>query len=652
MKKKKILSNPFFEFHDLVKNKPKRFNKEIKQYVKIQKQMLKKFDFIEEKGSKVVEWIEKYCILIDGENAGEKVKLLLWQKWYIYSIFCFWGDFEEQQIDDSGNIVGTIKKYLRVINDVLFVVGTGNAKTTLLAFINAYILYSKNYPSSKIYIGSNSKPQSMLCFNTTLNLIKKNPILDKYAKPRPSINEIEVRESIDDIPSFIYAMSSDGKNYEGIVPTIIMLDEIHEFKDGVYAKNLRKSIKRDDAFIFESTTNGNIRGGYLDERIEYSEKVLNGEIINYRFMPVIFKQESEKEVIDAYYNNDIDILMRANPSLGKAISITLLLSKIKSMIDDPTQRVAVLTKNCNLPQNPETSFYSKEECQTKVFNEDIFYNAPVFFGFDMAWTRTPQSDLACLRMMTVNPFNEKRYCKDFIFLPKYYSFQEDGEVQLLDMIKYKSKQDSNIPYDAKNKKYGYQMYADKGHLVIVDEELISTLVNLYGEQAYSDCTGITEDFILYYMAYLEYQYKFTMCKFGLDPNKASKLESYLNTNVRSLDEKDIVIKFQMERTNISNPMMERTKDLRARRLIYNNNKLTELHFFSAQKKDTSTGFKIINAANTRKDAVIAEAACESAYNVFTTNRDTGIANLNMLKEWWQINEERIDGILAESSISK
>lgn len=250
-----LLDNPFFEYHKLVEENPERFSIELKQMVSIQKEMLTIFDFIEEKGRNVVEWIEKFCILTEGENAGQKVKLLLWQKWFIYSIFCFWGYFEEEELDSAGNVIGKKKKYLRVVKEILMIVATGNAKTTLMAFINTYLLYSKDYPAAKIYIGSNSQKQSLLCFDATLHIIESSKLLKKYANLVPSSNTIQIPRK----NSLIMAMSSDGKNYEGIIPTNIMIDEIHEMQTSTYADNLKKSTKRDDAFHFETTTMGTVR---------------------------------------------------------------------------------------------------------------------------------------------------------------------------------------------------------------------------------------------------------------------------------------------------------------------------------------------------------------------------------------------------------
>lgn len=626
-------------FHNQVFSNPDEYSEEIIKQCELQKEMLQIYDFKQEEGDKCVEWIEKFCILTEGENAGKPVKLMLFQKWIIHSIFDFWGNLDVEDFDDEGNYLGITNKYVRIVNDVLFMVASGNAKTTLVGFILAYIMYHRKVlPSPKIFIGSNAYRQSRLCFDTILNIIEHNPLLDKEADKRASSGEIEIKGT----GAKLIAMSSKGDNYEGIVPAVVVIDETHAMKTSKYADDLRKSTKRSDSLIIECSTDGDVRGGYLDQRKELAHNYLFGisEVKNYRKFFAIFKQKDKKEVLDAYYNNNIHILKKSNPALSKAVSVEMLKEKIVDMINDQSKQVSVLTKNFNIPQNPITSYFTENECRTKEFDESIFYNAPVFLGLDMAYTRNPYDDLTCLEVMVKNPLSDEEYCKDIYFLPKYWektNRNEDGTIEIVreDMLKAKSKVDSNILYNPKEDKYGYNLYAKKGDVVIVDEELSDELVKEFGEQAKCDLTGITEDFIIYYIAHLELKYKWVVCKFGLDPNKASKIESICNSSFQSLDGKPVVIKFRMEDKKNSNPIILGTKDIRARKLVYNNNKLSELHFASVQAKEDSYGnITFTNAMRERKDGVIANLSSRSAYNVFTRNKDTGTENEKFLIQWW------------------
>lgn len=630
-------SNPFLQYLDDVESNPRYYSKEIIAQCEIQREMLKKFDFIEEKGRHCVDWIEKYCILVEGENAGKPVKLMLWQKWIIYSILCFYGNIDVEEFDEDGNQLGMTKKYVRLVNDVLILIASGNSKTTFVSMLILYFMYHDILPSAKIYIGSNAYKQSRLCFDNTMKMIRRNKVLENYASIRNSIGEIEV----EDRNSKLIAMSSDGTNFEGIIPALLMIDEIHGMRTSKYADDLRKSTKRSDALTIETTTDGVVRGGYLDGRKELANAILfgNSEVKDYRKFFAIYRQESYEEVMDAYNRGDIGVFRKSNPALGVAVSVEILKGKVVDMINDPSKRVSILTKNFNIPQNPITSYFTERECKAKEFNESIFYNAPVFLGLDMAYLRNPTNDLACLEMMVYNPYTDEEFCKDFYFIPKYWEEEtkENGEVKIerQDMLKAKSKEDANILYNPRAEKYGYELYAKRGDVIVIDEELVEMLVGEFGEQARCDCTGITEDFIIYYIAHLELKYSWVICKFGLDPNKASKIEAFCNQNIPSLDGKPPVIKFRMEDKKNSQPIIQSTKEVRSRGVVYNNNRLTELHFAAAQAKEDSYGnITFTNSLRERKDGVIANLSARSACNVFIHNKDTGEANLEFLKGWW------------------
>ncbi|MCI7157685.1 MAG: phage terminase family protein [Solobacterium sp.] len=652
MKKKTTRStNDFFKFIEDVEKRPDEYSDKIVKQVALQRKMLKKYDFIEEKGKKCVDWIEKYCYLTEGEKAGSRVKLMLWQKWIIYSIFCFYGDIETEIFDENGEYLGIGKKYQRIVNDVLIVIGSGNSKTTFIAFVVAYVMYSNCLPSPKVYIGSNAYKQSKICFDVVKKVIERSPVLSQYAKIRQTIGEIEIPQT----NAKVIAMSSQGDNYEGIIPALLIIDEIHAMPTNTYASNLRKSTKRSDKLIIELTTQGICRGGYLDERLELANSLLNEESPqsdDKKFF-AIFEQKNEEEVFKAFETNDIKIWRKANPSLGVAVSVEELKDKVKAMINDPKQKVTTLTKNFNIPQNPITSYFSEIECRTKPFNEAIFYGAPIFLGLDMAYTRNPSNDLTCLKMLMVNPFTGEEYSKDFYFLPRWYEeeIKNKDEIEIIkkDMLIEKSKVDTNILYNKRQKKYGYEMYAKRGDLVVLDEDLRQEMSKCFGQEVFFDMTGITEDFILLFITYLENKYKWILCKFGLDPNKASKISSVSEKAIRSLDTKNPVIQFRMENKKISNPIIVATKDIRSQRKVYNNNRLTELHFANAQAKEDQFGsITFVNPKYARKDGVIAELSARSAYNVFTTNKDTGEANTEFLKNWWKTNEVRINGLLERT----
>lgn len=638
------------QYHDRALTYPDEFPKTILQQIELQKEMLAIYDFIPEIPQKICDWIEKFGVITEGEKSGQKVELLLWQKWLIFSIFGFYGNIDTEVYDTNGDLIEYEKKYLRIVNDAMLIIASGNAKTTTFGMILTALMHLDIFNNPNIFIGSTSKDQSRICYQAVRDTIQANKILSKYNKVVDSRSTITNTKT----GAVLKALSSDSNRQEGIIPAVIVIDELHVMKTSAYAEKLRKSTKRDDMLILESSTHGMERSGYLDKRLDYARSVLSGQTTtkNYRCFFAIYEQENENDILEAYNNDDYSKIKKSNPSLGFAVKVNTLKDKINTMLNDPHNKNTVLTFNFNIPTNAVGYYFSPTECQTKPFNEDILYNAPVFIGLDMAYTRSPEDDLVAIDIMTVNPFTNDEYHKTIFLLPKYYQRQtkkDDGSIEIENhcMIRAKSKVDTNIEFNDHDKIYGYERYTKKGDLVIVDEALVDELVSIYGEQAFNDCTGMTQEFVFFYIAHLERKYSFMIMKAGIDPNKANFIETMLIANCPSYDTLPVAVKFQMEKKNISNPIIEMTKDIRRQQKVFNNSKLQEMHFASVMAKETRDGFVFENEKRRRKDGVIAELGSKSAYVVFTTNHKTGARNLEMLKGWWIENEEAINSKLAE-----
>lgn len=621
------ITNPFLEFHKQVDKNPRRFGNDIKNLIKIQKEMLKIYDFHEDKGKGCCDWIEKFCVLTQGEKAGQNVRLLLWQKWFIYSIFCFWGYFEEPTIDELGQETGVItRKYLRVVNDVLLLISSGNSKTTIMSWINGYLLYSKHFTAANVYIGSNSREQSLLCFEATCTIIEKNKNLNKFAQIKRSDNKAIVTCK-DKIPSAIYAMSSDGKNYEGIIPTMIMIDEIHEFtqKRSKYARDLRKSVKRDDSLIVETTTEGTVREGYLDDRTEYSRKVLSGQVKDYRFLPVLFTQDSIEEVFEAYETKETQIFMKSNPSLGYGVSSTALIGKVQKMIDDESQRSAILTKNFNLPQNPNSVYLTKEECITPRFDESIFKNQPIYIGIDHAFTRSPNSDFSNIKIAVVNPLTDERFIKSIFFMPSHFKMKDE---ELIDAVKAKSKEDG----------VEYQKYVDFGDIVIIDGYEIS------------------EEMLLRYILDFVKTNHCTIKKIGLDPTNLKGLESYF---AQATGNSKFCIPVFSQKKMWNTPRILSIKRYRADKKVFCNNRLDIIQNANTICKKDSNDYIFLDTLENRKhnDAIYAELGLETAIETFMNATDPVLEqrNIDLMKRGFieaKMNYEKFKEGDSDGNINK
>ena len=110
--------------------------------------------------------------------------------------------------------------------------------------------------------------------------------------------------------SYIHYNTSNAKTKDGLRSACVIFDEIHEFEDYKTIKVFRSGLgKKKNPRTFFITTNGNVRGGVLDDYLELSEEILKGENKTSKMLPIIFRLDHEDEV------HDFEMWPKANPSL-------------------------------------------------------------------------------------------------------------------------------------------------------------------------------------------------------------------------------------------------------------------------------------------------------------------------------------------------
>lgn len=601
------------EYHSYIEKYPRRIPETIKQRVRIDNEMFELFNFEEELIDNILKYMETHCYLVDGEYT-EKIILSLPQKYWLSVILGFWGNIEEPDFDENGEIKGNATRYSRIVKDSTLVVASGFGKTTILSALGVFLMNSGMFTDPKIFIGSNSQTQSDLCFSTMMKMTKKSKYKSNYTF-RPSRHEMENTKN----GGKVVSMSREGDNYEGIQPLMIILDEIHAMKTSKYADDLKKSTKRTDLINVSITTQGTERDGYLDKQLEVGRNLLSGNTVDYTNQFFIYEQESIEEIIEAYENDDYEVLFKSNPNIGTSQKPSLVMNKIKELITDPTKKTSILTKNFNIPQNPETSLFTNDECITENFEEkDIIPHSFGFFGFDMALQMTADTDFAALTYLVYNPNTEDSYTKDIYFVPKWIYDQRTGIRK------------PHLPEKQKLDNVDYAYYLERGDIVELD------------------CEYITEELIYDFIIDFTKTNNITPLKFGIDPAYCSKLITQLNANA---DDKTFCLPYNANQKQFNTPIIKNVKALRKKKKVYNNNKFTERQFATVQKKEDNNGNIVLtNRKRDRKDGVIAHMAAYSAYNVFISNKNTGVQNLENLKKVFQEQQE-IEEVIMDEQIS-
>lgn len=151
--------------------------------------------------------------------------------------------------------------------------------------------------------------------------------------------------------------TNNAKGKDGLRSGSVFFDEVHAYENyeniNVFTTGLGKKPHPRRTY---ATTNGDVRGGVLDNLIEKSEKILCGEMPDMGFLPFICKLDHKEEVTDE--NN----WHKANPSYYAFPHLQEEMRReYGDYVIDPIINNAFMTKRMNIPQgNKDTEVTSWE----------------------------------------------------------------------------------------------------------------------------------------------------------------------------------------------------------------------------------------------------------------------------------------------------
>ncbi|HFC9286536.1 TPA: terminase large subunit [Clostridium perfringens] len=259
----------------------------------------------------------------DGQKAGQPLKLANFQMSIILNTFCW--RFKE----DSTKF--------RFKNIVVFI-PRKNGKSYIIAILA--ILSTMKEAGGEAVIAAGNLKQATIMYNQICGLIKSYPSLSKAFKVLRS----EIRCLAKN--SKIKALTSNAKNMDGINPHFVAIDEAMVVDRAVKSSLLTGSMMRKSVQNFYISTEYNIemKSGWMDEQIEYSQNVLDGIIEDDRILSFIYRLENAEEI------SDEKNWIKANPILPE-IDDSELKEKYQKALVSPSEMKDLLIKNFNVAQS-------------------------------------------------------------------------------------------------------------------------------------------------------------------------------------------------------------------------------------------------------------------------------------------------------------
>lgn len=240
------------------------------------------------------------------------------------------------------------KKDDSLVFDTYFIyVGRGSGKNGWVSW-NGFFMMSKKHgiPNYDIDIYATSEEQAMTSFNDVYNVLKDNPKLTSAY----DYNKTEIRNKTTN--SKLHYNTSNARTKDSKRPGMNVFDEEHEYNDyKVIEVASSGGGKVKDYREFHITTDGNVRGGPLDDMKEEARAILHGELgvdkegaAFSSMFPFIFRLDDPSEVDDPSNWEKASPSYNLNPSLHKKMN-----TEYAKMQRRPSLRLTFMTKRMNCP---------------------------------------------------------------------------------------------------------------------------------------------------------------------------------------------------------------------------------------------------------------------------------------------------------------
>ena len=225
--------------------------------------------------------------------------------------------------------------------------GRGNGKDGFIAplcnFLQTPMYGIKNY---NIDIVATSEDQSKDTFLVVHDMVTTN--LQKFKK----LFYISMEQIMNlATKSRLRYNTSNAKTKDGKKLGAIVFNEYHAYETYDQISVFESAGGKIPHFrIFIITTQGNVRGGPLDDELDYCDLILNGESNTLGYFPFLCELDDEDEV-----NNEL-AWVKANPSIEFMNNLrTVIKTQYLEMQQRPQKRFEFLTKRMNIPSRDETT---------------------------------------------------------------------------------------------------------------------------------------------------------------------------------------------------------------------------------------------------------------------------------------------------------
>ena len=337
---------------------------------------------------------ETMCLQSKAPYYMKPIKLMPWQRAWWEAVYAF-------KMADSG---------FRRFSEGLLEIGRKNGKSTMFAADANYDLFLGE-GGTDICCASNDDRQARLIWNEMAGMRER---LD----PKKTItrqNLTELRNKLRNVT--VFRLSSKTQNKDGFNISKTLLDESHDIAEENGQSEIAEACWRgmsskEEPLFLNCTTQGFNRDCYLDHKISYAKRVIEGEIDDIHFIAFLYEQDSEQEIWQ-----DENSWEKSNPSIRYGIKkVDKLRRDVEAAKFDKATRIHLLTKDFNIPQSNAQSWLMLEDYDypTPVYDLEDFRDSFYLGAVDLSAT----TDLSNARLLLMKPGDKTKYIYTHYWIPE------------------------------------------------------------------------------------------------------------------------------------------------------------------------------------------------------------------------------------------
>lgn len=334
------------------------------------------------RGERVIQFIEKYCVVPEGKLVGQPMRLESFQKRFITEVY--------------DNPAGTRRGILSIARK--------NGKSGLIAaMVLAHIVGPEARLNAQIVSGARSRDQAALVFNLAWKMCQLSEELSKLVRVVPS------GKRLIGLPMNVEyrAMAAEGKTAHGLSPVVIILDELGQVRGS------------QDAFVEALET---AQGAYDDglQLVISTQAPTDADMLSV-WIDDAKRSDDPHTVCHVYAaDEDADVMDRegwekANPAIGSFRSRIELEQAADKAARMPSFENSFRNLYLNQRVNMVAAFVSPSVWKegNGPASDDVFLAGPVYGGLDLSAT----TDLTAL-ILTARDHEGVNHVRAYFWMPQ------------------------------------------------------------------------------------------------------------------------------------------------------------------------------------------------------------------------------------------